>query len=195
MHGLIIKALEHFLRDYYDQDLWPQVLDRADTSIDEFEPFRIYPTRIGSALVVASASVLGKTVAELLEDLGAYLVTHPNRQNIRRLLRFGGESFLDFLYSLPELKDRVTFAIGDIDLPEVELREHFTNSLSLTVHGGPAGAGHVLAGLLRALADDYGALVLLDYVGRLGRVETLSVRLLDLSFAAGQDFDLAARAP
>ncbi len=60
----------------------------------------------------------------LLEDLGTYLVSHPNVQGLRRLLRFGGAGFIDFLHSLDELHDRARLAVPDLDLPQLELRDH-----------------------------------------------------------------------
>ena len=47
---------------------------------------------------------------------------------------------------------------------------------------------------LRALADDYGALVFIDFGGRENGVDRLSVRLLEADFAEGRGFDLAERA-
>ncbi len=53
------------------------------------------------------------------------------------------------------------------------------------------GAGFIVAGLLRAMADDYGALVLLDHLGREGAYEVISLHLLDQSYTEGKRFDLA----
>lgn len=50
-----------------------------------------------------------------------------------------------------------------------------------------------MAGLLRTLADDYGALAYLEHLGRTGDREQISIALLDTGFAAGRRFDLAAR--
>ncbi len=51
-----------------------------------------------------------------------------------------------------------------------------------------------MVGVLRAMADDYGALALLDYRGRKDEVETISVELLDMRFAEGRHFELGQRA-
>ena len=52
------------------------------------------------------------------------------------------------------------------------------------------GVGHLIVGLLRAMADDYGALVLLEHRGVADGGEQVAVTLLDQSYAAGRRFDL-----
>jgi hypothetical protein len=50
----------------------------------------------------------------------------------------------------------------------------------------------VIVGLLRAMADDYGALVLLEHIGADEEGETVSIHLLETRFSTGRRFDLAA---
>ena len=45
-------------------------------------------------------------------------------------------------------------------------------------------------GILRAMADDYGALVLLEHQGRDRESDVISIRLVDVSFAEGRVFQL-----
>ena len=48
-------------------------------------------------------------------------------------------------------------------------------------------------GILRTMADDYGALAMVEHTGGDGRSESLSITLLETEFAEGRDFDLGAR--
>jgi len=59
------------------------------------------------------------------------------------------------------------------------------------VQGQVPGWGLVLAGLLRAVADDYGALALIDRVPLDDGRDLVTVHLLDESHASGRRFDLA----
>jgi hypothetical protein len=128
----------------------------------------------------------------VLEDLGTYLVSHPHLEALRRLLRFGGVDFLDFLQSLDDLPGRSHMAVPDLDLPQLELIDEGGDHFTLICSGGPAGFGHVMVGILRAMADDYGALALLDHTGSERGCERIQVHLLDHAFAQGRRFDLAA---
>jgi hypothetical protein len=130
----------------------------------------------------------------LLEDLGTYLVSHPNLERLRRLLRFGGVSYLDFLHSLEDIPDRGHMALPDLDLPRLRLVDCGEGLFRLHVSVLFSGVGHVVVGLLRAMADDYGALVLLDHGGNDAGDEVISIHLLDHRHSEGRRFDLAMQA-
>ena len=119
---------------------------------------------------------------------------------VRRLLRYGGGEFEDFLLSLDELNDRVKIAIPDLEMPELSLRAHGDDSFSLYVEGDHPGYGAVWLGIVKAMADDYGALVLTKREKANGDgavTEHISIELLEVAFSPGRSFDLAAgmRAP
>lgn len=197
MHGLINRAIERFVRDTYGRDTWAKVMQPLDLGYSEFEPMLSYDAEITGQVLAAVSEVLDRSVPDILEDIGTYLVSHPKVEALRRLMRFGGVSFVEFLHSLDDLPERARLAISDLHLPQLELREHTLSFYSLTVQGVPGGVpsfGHVMLGLLRTMADDYGALVLLEHKGARGNVEIIEVRLLETSFASGREFDLGARA-
>ncbi|WP_272011335.1 hypothetical protein [Roseovarius sp. ZX-A-9] len=77
---------------------------------------------------------------------------------------------------------------------QLELREHAAGIFSLTCRARHPGFGHVIVGLLRALADDYGALVLLEHRGGRAGHEIITIKLLSIAHASGRRFDLGARA-
>lgn len=195
MHGLINRALERFMRDSYGPDMWQAVIAPLDLGFDTFEAMLIYEDALTPQLLAGMSRVLARPRPDLLEDMGTYLVSHPNMQALRRLLRFGGVSFEEFLHSLGDLPGRARLAVPGLDLPAIELREHTASSFSLSVRAAPRqpdGFGHALLGLLRAMADDYGALVYLEHRGAREQTEILSVALLDANFADGRDFSLGA---
>ncbi len=194
MHGLINKAIEAFVKDTYGGDAWRIIAQNADLDDPWFEAMMVYDTQITPRVVECATQVLNIERIDFLQNLGTYLVSQPSQQAVRRLLRFGGVDFVDFLYSLDDLHDRARLAVPDLFLPRLELREHTVNQFSLTVRSDLDGFGHVLIGLLTAMADDYGALVMLEHGGRQGHVETIAIALLEHAFAAGNSFELGARA-
>lgn len=193
MHGLINRSFESFIKTTYGTSLWNQVADRAGVSRQGFEALQIYDDLVSEAVLQQAMEVLERPRGALLEDLGTYLVSHPSTESLRRLLRFGGETFADFLQSLDELPDRARLAVPELDLPHLDLRDNTPGSFILVCQWHFPGAGHVMVGALRTMADDYGALVLLDYLGADGKTETISIDLLDHEFSEGRDFHLAAQ--
>ena len=199
MHGLINRSIQCFLRDTYGPVIWSQAAQMANLGFDSFEPLLIYDAALTDAVIAAAVQVLRRPRETILEDLGTYLVAHPNTEALRRLLRFGGGTFVDFLQSLDDLPDRGHLALPDLDLPKLRLVAKGDGVFFLHVSGVISGVGHVIVGLLRTMADDYGALVLLDHAGAapLGAAltgpteEVISIQLLDQSHSAGRHFDLA----
>jgi hypothetical protein len=106
------------------------------------------------------SEVLDKHPNALLEDIGTYLVTDPALEPLRRLLRFGGGTFAEFLVSLEELPDRARLAMPELEMPEITLSCRGRGPLHHRCALAGAGIGPLLLGALRAMADDYGALAI-----------------------------------
>jgi hypothetical protein len=194
MHGLINRAIQCFVTDSYGTDKWVEAARLADLDFVEFEAMLIYDDEITPRVLDAVSFVLKRPRDEVMEDIGTYLVSHPNVESLRRLLRFGGVTFVEFLHSLDDLPDRARLAVSDLHLPRIELRDHAPARFSLVCDSPIAGYGHVMMGILRTMADDYGVLALLDHQGGANGVETISISLIETEFAEGRVFELGARA-
>ena len=194
MHGLINRSIQCFLRDTYGVVVWDRVALEARLGFDSFEAMLTYEPELTEQVILAAMRVLQRPRETLLEDLGTYLVSHRNLEALRRLLRFGGVSYLDFLNSLEDLPERGRLALPDLNLPALRLTDEGDGLFTLRCSVLIAGTGHVMMGLLRAMADDYGALVLLDHAGLMDGAEAISIHLLEQGFAEGRRFDLALQA-
>ena len=192
MHGLINCAVQCYVSDSYGTDKWLEVAREADLDFVDFEAMLIYDAALTPRILDASAKVLDRPRADIMEDMGTFLVTNPNVQALRRLLRFGGVTFVEFLHSLDDLPDRVRLAVADLHLPKIELLDHNEARFSLVCDATITGFGNVMMGMLRTMADDYGALVFLEHDGSVAGVETVSITLIEQEFAAGRSFELGA---
>jgi hypothetical protein len=108
-------------------------------------------------------------------------------------MRFGGATFEDYVHSIEDLPDRARLAVPDLVLPAIDLTEDGPGTFGLTIGPGLPGFGSVLVGMLRTMADDYGALALVEHRGQADGRERVQVGLLDRDFAAGRHFDLAVQ--
>jgi hypothetical protein len=208
MHGLVHLAIQCFLKDSFGAPLWEVVVEGAGLTEalgpDGFEAMSVHDDALTEAMLRAACDRLNRPRESLLEDLGTYLIWNDRVEPLRRLLRFGGRSFTEFLYSLEDLRGRARLAVAELDLPELELEDMGEAHFMLRCRACPAGFGHVMVGMLRALGDDYGALVVLEHLGPVaarcdkderrvqGRAdELLSIAVHDPDFHAGRRFDLA----
>lgn len=197
MHGLINRAIEMFVRQTYGGKDWIALTKKLDLGFTEFEAMLTYEDMVTMQVLEGLSDHLKKDQSDILEDIGTFLVSHPSAESLRRLLRFSGRDFVEFLHSLEDLPARARLALDDLNLPQFELKEHNLDHFSVVIRDeiqGPVAFGHVLLGLLRALADDFGALVLLEHKGGREGTEVISVNLLHNSFTEGRRFELAVNA-
>ncbi|WP_435258017.1 heme NO-binding domain-containing protein [Thioclava sp. FR2] len=185
MLGLVNHALEGFLRDTYGSSAWKGIVQRAGFAADRFEPLLRYPPELTNMILESADAQLGRARDTILEDLGTWLVSRRSGGRLRRLLRFGGVTFVDFLHSLEELPDRALLAMPDFVVPDLNLTEQGAGLFSMRFDDPFSGAQHVVAGALRAMADDYGVLVLIECIEG-----GILVQLLDAEFAEARHFDL-----
>lgn len=190
MHGMVNRALQGFLTTTYGAATWAEVRSQAGLGPDDFEAMLHYPDTLTLACFEAACHVLHKHPNALLEDIGTWLVTDAQLEPLRRLMRFSGAGFVEFLHSLEELGDRGRLAVPDLDLPQITLQQVDPATFLIRARWTLPGIGPILMGCLRAMADDYGTLAVLRLDGIDEGAECLQVQLLDTAFARGRRFDL-----
>ncbi len=193
MHGLINCGIQRFVIDSYGDAKWREVTHHSRLPFTDFEAMWIYDDELTPRVLASVCQVLDRPQDDLLEDIGTYLVSHTNVQALRRLLRFGGVTFVEFLHSLDYLPDRARLAVSNLELPRLELFEETDERYSLHCYSVNAGWGFLFMGVLRAMADDYGVLAYLEHKGVQDGCEVVEITLLETEFAAGRDFDLGAK--
>jgi len=191
MHGMVNRALQGFLTATYGPEIWAEVCGQAGLGFDDFEAMLHYEDRLTLTTFDAACNVLHKHPNSLLEDIGTWLVTDSHLEPLRRLLRFAGPTFLDFLNSLEELADRGRLAMPDLEMPVIALEQLDPSNFRLRATWVLPGIAPILLGCLRAMADDYGALAFLRLDGVDAGGECLHVQLLDTAFSEGRRFDLS----
>jgi hypothetical protein len=189
MDALLLRSLQSYVLDTFGTSSWQGVCRAADLTVETFEPMLRYDRGTADRIAHVAAGVLGRSVDTIWEDVGTYLVTNPDREGVRRLLRFGGTSYSDFLHSLEELPGRARLAMPDLEVPEVTLDELGPDRFELRCQSHLRGVQRVLVGLLTAMADDYGALCLIEP----GEDDCTAISVLDSRHAKARHFDLAMR--
>jgi len=194
MHGLINRSIQSFVCETYGAPAWEDIAVRARLGFQSFEALMSYDDQLTYDVIDAACAHLGKPRDAFLEDLGTFLCSNPRLEAVRRLLRFGGDTFSDFLCSLDDLPDRVRLAVPELEMPIIHLRASSPGYVIMRVGGDFPGFGHVLVGIMRAMADDYGTLALLEHKGNDAGEEVISIQMLQAGFSQGRSFDLTAKA-
>lgn len=192
MHGLIFRTIEAFVSDGYGPEAWKKAVVLSGLDVTSFEAMLQYDATWFAKLLDGCAQVLERSQWVILEDIGIYLITRQQHASIRRLMRFGGDTFSELLHALDDLPDRTRLAVSGLELPQITVRESVPQHFTVYCRGQPIGFGHVLVGLLRAMADDYGTLALLDHYGVQGDTEVIEVRVVETAFAQDRGFSLTS---
>ena len=146
MHGLINRSIQCFIREAYGASAWQDVVRAADLPVREFEAMLLYDDGLTEKILAGCSQVLGRDVEDVLEDLGTHLVSHPTTEPLRRLLRFGGFDFVDFLHSLDELPDHARLAVADLEMPMLSVHDCGGGAYTLKIRGAISGFGAVFCG-------------------------------------------------
>lgn len=190
MHGLVNRSIQLFVCHTYNCETWVTCTEVARIGFSDFEGMMLYEENYTARILDAMTQVLDRPRADLMEDFGTFLVSHPQFEPVRRLLRFGGVDFVEFLHSLDDLDDRARLALANLTLPKIELHPDGEGHFKLLCDLSLPGYSYVMMGVLRAMADDYGALVLLNHMSFEGEKEVVSIRLVANHFAEGRQFVL-----
>lgn len=194
MLGLVNRALQGFLQDTYGRDVWDKVRQDAGLDFTRFETMLHYEPVLTERVMLAACYRLDKPLAAFLEDVGTWIISHPDHGSIRRLLRFGGSDFEEFVFSLDELPGRVAMALPDLDMPSVSLRKTNASQAEVILTWRHLNLSAVFLGGIRAMADDYGALVLMSAEDSDPLTTVIEMDLVDSNFASGRSFELRSAA-
>lgn len=164
MHGTINRGLQAYVCEIFGTEIWEDTCNRAGLSSFNFETMLTYDDDITDSVLEGLTIVLGRDRSDLLEDFGTFVVSESTLQSVRKLLRFGGENYVEFLHSLEDVHDRAKIALPDLDVPQFELVVRSETDFVLNYRFEKLGMGAVFLGLLRGMADDYGALILIDHI-------------------------------
>jgi hypothetical protein len=162
MHGLINRSFELFLRDCYGDKIWENVAREAKLDPRGFFLLQKSSDKVSDRLISEAATILRKAKGELVEDLGGWLT---QREPIRRLLRFSGRNFSEFVESLGEFPRRTQMIIQSLQVPRITVTMPTQQSYEVAIDGTGEIWPMLLAGVLRGMADDYGALAVITVHG------------------------------
>ncbi|MDO5656882.1 MAG: heme NO-binding domain-containing protein [Paracoccus sp. (in: a-proteobacteria)] len=182
MHGLILYCIEMFIRDRRGDSAWADVAQSGGFERHGFDAFRHYPPDTLARLIGAGSARLGLEPSEFLDDLGQWLTMI---EQVRRILRFSGSCYADFILALEYLHLRGEMTLPGLDLPQIRAARRGAGGFRLEIGDGPPEWAAVICGITRAMADDFGALACVSAEGRL-----IEIEISDDAFSPGRDFSL-----
>ncbi len=168
MNGLINRSFELFVRESYGERVWERLARQARVDSRGFLLLQNSPDSVTLLLLAEASKILRKPADELVEDLGGWLT---RREPIRRLLRFSGRDFPEFIEAVSEFPDRALMLISNLEIPRIKVTTHSRSLYQVEIDSDTGILTMMLAGVLRGMADDYGALAVIQIEGTALRVD------------------------
>ncbi|WP_265499946.1 heme NO-binding domain-containing protein [Paracoccus beibuensis] len=154
MNRLVNRAIEEFLRSTYGEELVQALEDDATAEVRVPDD-----GRMDTSALARAAKRLSKPFSEMLEDMGAWMT---RIEPIRRLLRFSGRDFKDFLLRMDELPGRANLVLPMLPVPRLQVETSERGVRVMIIDPDPQLVWQFLfVGLIRGMADDFGALCLI----------------------------------
>ncbi|WP_111558591.1 heme NO-binding domain-containing protein [Paracoccus sediminilitoris] len=178
MNSLINRGIEEFLRTTYGDDLVKAVAEEAYVAQASVAPLG---AGFGADALQRAAFRMSKPHSEMLEDMGAWMT---RIEAVRRLLRFSGRDFKDFLLRLEELPGRAHLVLPSLRVPRLQVDANDQAFWVLMLDHDRTWQ-FLLVGVIRGMADDYGALCLISVEDQAIRIE-----VWDEKFAEGRLFSI-----
>ncbi len=166
MYGMVNHGIEQLVTEAYGPEVWRDVCAAAGTSDASFEPMLSYDDAVTYRLVGAIAERVGIAPEEVLESFGRYWIGYTQHTAIGRLLKFGGDSFLDCLASLDEMHGRIRLAMPDLRPPLFEIESTAEDRYRLHYRSPREGLAPMAIGLLYGLAADFGTRIAVEHAER-----------------------------
>jgi hypothetical protein len=155
MYGMVNRAVEEMVIQYYDEATWEQIKTAAGVDVDMFISNEGYPDDLTYRLVAAAAQVLEMPAEDVLEAFGIYWILHTASEGYGDLMDAGGRSLGEFLRNLPGFHARISLLYPNLKPPTFRVTDLAPTSLHLHYFSSRPGLQPFVIGLVKGLAEKY----------------------------------------
>ena len=151
MYGMVNLAIQEFVSGHYGQDVWEAICSKTPATHGPFLTMEQYPDQLSVDLLVAASELVGKSVSELLEELGEYWIGFAQRSGYGELMEVLGNDVFEALQNLDNLHTRVGCAFPDLLPPSFWVTDIHGDSLVLHYQSERVGLDSMVIGLVKGL--------------------------------------------
>jgi len=163
MYGMVNRAIKDYLIAHYGTTTWQRVQVTSNATEDDFLSMEQYPDELTVSLIHQAVPETGKSVDQLLEEVGIHWIEFALKSDYGPLLRAAGTSLREVLENLDCLHSRLvnafpeltppSFWCSDVELTQEKKQPGYTNALVLHYLSERAGLSTFVVGLVRGLAQ------------------------------------------
>lgn len=155
MYGIVNKAIQELVTENFGADKWEAVKEKSGVDVDYFLTNEPYDDDITFKLAIASSSVLGITVGQVLNAFGEWWILKTGKEKYGGLMQAGGNNLKEFLVNLPMFHNRIMLMYPKLTPPEFKVTNVEENSIHVHYHSKREGLQEFVRGLLTGLGKMY----------------------------------------
>ncbi len=154
MYGIIYKAIEQYVVENFDDNIWSTIKDNSNATIDTSLMEQPYNDKINYELAVMTAKYIGKPLNEVLFDFGEYIIK-TTTENYSIFMESRGNNMKDYLINLPNFHNRIMLIYPELTPPEFRVSDIGDSCLALHYISTMTGMLPFIKGYLTGLTKAF----------------------------------------
>ncbi|KAK9885018.1 hypothetical protein WA026_009245 [Henosepilachna vigintioctopunctata] len=155
MYGMLLESVQHYVQLEYGEDMWNEVLQRANCKYTMFHTHQIYPDDTMASLAAACADITDVSYDTFMNFFGRCFVRYFSKLGYDVTVRATGRYFADFLESVDNIHSQFCFTYPKMRSPSLYLTDVDTNGCVLVYRSGRYGFTQYVMGQLQQIARDF----------------------------------------
>ncbi|XP_076238178.1 soluble guanylate cyclase 89Da [Calliopsis andreniformis] len=154
MYGMLLESVQHFVQLEYGEDVWLQLLEKADCKHMVFNTRQIYADELMTNLAAALANLSGDTVDNVMQFFGKCFVRFFSNLGYDCTVKATGRYFCDFLQSVDNIHMQMRFTYPKMKSPSMYTTHIDAQGVVLVYRSTRQGFTHYFMGQLFQIAKD-----------------------------------------
>jgi hypothetical protein len=155
MYGMINQAVRELVVSNHGEPTWQKICAEAGLSETEFNSMRHYDDSVTYGLVGAASKVLNTPAAQLLEAFGEFWTDFARNTDFARLMKFGGNSLLEFAQNLDQMHAKIKFSLPQLVPPSFRCTDITDKGFRLHYYSTRPGLVPLVIGMFKGMARIY----------------------------------------
>lgn len=153
MYGMVNNAIRSFIIESHGERKWQLICDNVGVEQAEFAAVLPYDDALSLQLIDHAAAATGKSVEQMMHDIGRYWVHFAARSSFGTLMRFGGADFKQFVRNLDAMHSKIKASLPKLAPPSFRVEEDADGILLVTYSSTRTGLFPFVEGLFVGLSE------------------------------------------
>ncbi|XP_044761519.1 soluble guanylate cyclase 89Da-like [Coccinella septempunctata] len=155
MYGMLLESVQYFVQLEYGEEIWNEVLRKANCKYTEFNTHQVYPDETMASLAAACADVTQTSYDSFMNFFGRCFVRYFSKLGYDVTVKSTGRYFTDFLESVDNIHSQFCFTYPKMKSPSIYLTDIDAKGCVLVYRSGRHGFTQYVMGQLQQISKDF----------------------------------------